>query len=129
MTPDVQAKILQAVRGGSFREVAAQWAGISPERLSKWLAHPAAPYQAFRQAILAAEQEAEIAAVAKIIQAGQTDPKHLEWWLERKFPERWGRRDRIEITVRQQAEKLAAELGLSVDEIMDEAERIVGLSQ
>jgi len=37
----------------------------------------------------------------------------------------YGAKQRIELTIRQQAEKLAADLGLDVDELIAEAERIV----
>lgn len=39
----------------------------------------------------------------------------------------YGARQRIELTIRQQAEKLAANLGMDPDELIEEAERIVGL--
>ena len=39
----------------------------------------------------------------------------------------YGARQRIELTIRQQAEKLAANLGLDPDELIEEAERIVSL--
>jgi len=32
------------------------------------------------------------------MKAAEEDPKHAEWWLERKHPERWGRKERHELT-------------------------------
>lgn len=100
LTPELQANICLALRGGNFREAAAEWQGISAETMSRWIKRGAddeeagkqSIYRDFRQAVLKAEREAEIDAVAKIMKAGVDDPKHLQWWLERKFPERWGRR-------------------------------------
>jgi hypothetical protein len=111
------------MRGGNFRETAARYAGVPPETLSRWLARDGQ----FRQAVLEAEQAAEILAVAYIRKAGETDPKHFEWWLERKFPERWGRRERIDmdVSVRQRAEQIAHGEGLDVDELLAEAQRLV----
>lgn len=45
------------------------------------------------------------------------------WLLERKFNERWGRRDRLEIeaTLREEANRIAAERGLDPDKVLDEA--------
>jgi hypothetical protein len=97
LTPEVRERILQAVRGGNFRDVAAQWAGIAPETLSRWLVRPESTYVAFRQALIEAEQQAEIRAVALILKAAETDPRNAQWWLERKFPERWGRRERVDV--------------------------------
>ncbi len=97
-TPEAQTKIVQAIAGGNYREVAAQWAGVAPETLGRWLSRKREPYLSFRRAVLEAEQAAEIRAVALIMKAAAEDPKHAEWWLERKFHERWGRRDRTELT-------------------------------
>jgi hypothetical protein len=35
-----------------------------------------------------------------LIEAASKDPDHAKWWLERKFHERWGRRDRTETRIR-----------------------------
>ena len=46
--------------------------------------------------------------------------------IERSRPEAWGRKDRADLTVliRQQAEKLAQQYGLEVEELMAEATRL-----
>ena len=98
LTPEVQSKVVQAISGGNYREVAAQWAGVGAETLTRWMSRPREPYLAFRQAVLEAERVAEIRAVALIMKGAAEDPKHAEWWLERKFHERWGRKDRHEVT-------------------------------
>ena len=41
----------------------------------------------------------------------------------------YGPKQRIELTIRQQAEKLAADLGLDVEELLAEAERILAGSR
>ncbi len=46
------------------------------------------------------------------------------WYLERKYPDRFGRRDRLDMRVRQEAEKMANKLGVDVDEFLEEAQRI-----
>ena len=98
LTPEVQAKIVLAISGGNYRQVAAEWAGIPPDTLAHWMGRHREPYLSFRHAVLEAEKMAEIGAVALIMKAAKEDPKHAEWWLERKFHERWGRKDRHEVT-------------------------------
>ncbi|MDP2659908.1 MAG: hypothetical protein Q8R28_04180, partial [Dehalococcoidia bacterium] len=93
-TPETQAKVVEAIVGGNYREVAAQWAGLGPETITRWMSRNREPYLSFRHAVLEAEQAAEIRAVALIMKGAAEDPKHAEWWLERKFHERWGRKDR-----------------------------------
>ena len=53
----------------------------------------------FRRQVLEAEKAAEIRAVALVMKAAVNDPRHAEWWLERKHPDRWGRKDRLQAEV------------------------------
>jgi len=92
--PELTKKICDALRGGNYRQVAAQWAGIANETFSRWMGKTGEPYESFQKAVLDAEQSAEVRAVALIMKAAADDPKHAQWWLERKFPTRWGRTDK-----------------------------------
>jgi hypothetical protein len=38
-------------------------------------------------------------AVGQVMKHAAEDPKHAEWWLARKFPERWADRSRQQLTV------------------------------
>lgn len=96
LTPERSQKIVDAIRAGNYREVAAQWGGIDIATFCRWMIDPREPYRAFREAVIAAECEAEVRAVAELQRTD--DPKHREWWLERKFYERWGRKDRLAVT-------------------------------
>lgn len=96
LTPEVQQRVVDAIRGGNYREVAARWAGIGERTLQAWMVGRKPHHREFQRAVLEAEQAAEIRAVALLMQAAASDPDHAKWWLERKFPSRWGRRERIE---------------------------------
>lgn len=102
LTIDVVDRIVAAIKGGNFRYVAAMWAGVSQRTMHEWMAagkaKPKGKFGDFRRRVLSAEKEAEITAVNHIRRAAATDPRHAEWWLERKFPQRWGRRERHELT-------------------------------
>jgi hypothetical protein len=95
LTPDVEQKILLAVRGGNYRYVAARWAGTTERALQRWMLegkkHPKSKYGKFRKALIEAEQTAEIHAIKIVLDAAKKDAKHAQWWLERKQPARWGR--------------------------------------
>lgn len=52
-------------------------------------------FRDFRKAVIEAEKAAEIRAVALVMQAAQNDPRHAEWWLSHRWPERWGEKTRI----------------------------------
>jgi hypothetical protein len=95
LTPELQQKIVLAVRGGNYRTVAALWAGTTVRAVQRWMVQgkkrPKSIYGAFRAAILEAEQAAEINAIRIVLDAAKKDAKHAEWWLERKRPKRWAR--------------------------------------
>jgi hypothetical protein len=101
LTKDIQELICQCIREGNYREVAAEWAGISKRTLRYWLAagrkeKPGEPHYIFLHAVLEAERAAEMEMVAAVMRAAAQEPKHAQWWLERKFPERWAA-NRIEL--------------------------------
>lgn len=45
------------------------------------------------------------------------------WYLERKYPDLWGRRERVDRSVRAEAEKVAKELGVSTEEFLAEVQK------
>lgn len=95
MTPEVQDKILTALRAGNFRQVAAQYAGISQRTLREWMQQgerrPKSAHGRFRRQLIEAEKSAEMRMVAMVMKAATGDARHAEWWLERKANARWGR--------------------------------------
>ena len=54
-------------------------------------------YRQFYDAVKEAEQTAELACLAEIRQDGSWQSK--AWVLERRYPERWGRKDRLDSNV------------------------------
>lgn len=105
-TPAVREKIVQALRGGSHRSTAAQFGGVSHTTLRNWLLlaeDPSAPpeYVEFLDEVTKAEADAEIVRLARLNKAGADGVYQADmWWLERKMPEKWGKKDRtaLEIT-------------------------------
>lgn len=115
LTPDIQAKIVEVVAAGNYREIAAHAAGISPRTLAGWVAQgkkaKSGIHRDFLQAVLKAEQDAEIRMVKAIVDGAEQDPKHAQWWLERKAPERWGRDRQIIKELLDRVKSLEAERG------------------
>ena len=102
LTPEVEEKILQSIKSGNFRKTAALWAGVGYTTLRTWMREgrlrPKSAQGNFRRRVLEAEKAAEMRAVALVMKAAAEDARHAEWWLERKFPQRWGRKERHEVT-------------------------------
>ena len=96
LTPELQEKICRAIRAGNYAYVAAEYAGIGTTTFYRWLElgekEETGPYRDFRDAVKNAESEAEVRAVAIIQQHMGTSWQAAMTYLERKYPNRWGRR-------------------------------------
>jgi hypothetical protein len=102
LTPELSERICAVVREGNFRHTAARYLRIPVRTFRRWCEKgrkaKSGPYFEFWHALLEAECEAEIKAVRLVIEAAQADPKHAEWWLERKCHRQWGRKDALAVT-------------------------------
>ncbi|MBW2636985.1 MAG: hypothetical protein JRC86_05605 [Deltaproteobacteria bacterium] len=117
LTQAVQKKIVDAIRMGNYIETAAAYAGVNKVTLYDWLRrgqrekdrvakNPRAkirvkerPFVEFSNAVEKALAEAEMRDVAIIGEAAEKQWQAAAWRLERKFPARWGRRDRLQAEI------------------------------
>lgn len=103
LTAEVQDKIVRAISTGNWLETACAYAGVDSSTVRRWIAKGEAedaeePFRTFCTTIKQAKAEAEIRAVALIQKAAQDGTWQASaWYLERSFPDRWGRH-RLEIT-------------------------------
>jgi hypothetical protein len=102
LTPEIQEKIVSAIRAGNFASVAATYAGVGERAFFRWMekgeAASSGKYRQFWQAVRSAESEAEVRAVATIQRHVPDRWQAAMTYLERKFPNRWGRRSRMDVT-------------------------------
>lgn len=114
LTPELQHIIVKAVRAGNYMETAAAFAGLHKSTLYDWLKRGARekdrvskdprlrirkselPFVEFSDALEKALAEAEVRDVAIIGKAAEEQWQAAAWRLERKFPERWGRKEQIQ---------------------------------
>lgn len=103
LTPDRQDRLVEAIRQGNYYDAAAGYAGIDPATLSDWLrrgkqelesGEAESPHARLYALVKQAEQEAEVALVAQWRSQTPDDWKAVATFLERRHPEKWGRRDR-----------------------------------
>lgn len=132
LTAALQQRIVAAIRAGCYAEQAAAAAGVHRATFFRWLARGTETgsglYFEFLQAVRQAEAEAEEIAVTIIREAALDGAwQAAAWFLERKFPERWSRRDKVDVDVflRSHAERIAKEQGLEVEEVIEEARRLL----
>lgn len=99
-TPEVTQRVADAIRGGNYANVAAQYAGIGESTYYEWLQRGRegeSPFAEFAEAIKEAEAQAEVRNMALIQQAAQAGTWQASaWYLERRYPSRYGRRERLE---------------------------------
>lgn len=100
LTPEVQARIVEALKRGNYRSTAAAAAGIHRNTLINWEQRGEAgeaPYVDFLTAMQQAEAQAEMDLVDRIRSAMPGVPKesnadlwtNLAWILERRYGGKW----------------------------------------
>lgn len=114
LTPEASAKLCKAMSTGCLEGDAAAAAGIDRGTLSRWLKRGRAegarePYKAFAEAFDNAAKVAKVGLLAVIHGAVRGEKgekgwvrepswKAAAWLLERRYPEEYGRRDRLQLT-------------------------------
>ena len=91
--------ITEALQGGNTRRTAAAYAGISPRTLQRWLKRgreeDEGEYVDLLRHVEMAEADATVCMVAAVMKAAQSGEwRAAAWWLERRYPDDWGRRPR-----------------------------------
>jgi len=104
LTPEVKDRIVNAIRGGNYQEVAARFAGINEATFYRWMQKGEGddapePYREFRKEVESAKAVAEVRSVALIQKAaGDGSWQAAAWYLERTNPSRWGRKQVVALT-------------------------------
>lgn len=123
LTDETTERICVAIRQGATLESAAIYAGVPRSTFHDWLRRgrqPGArnPYKAFVAQIDEALAHFEVNAVAQIAKAGADGEWQASAWrLERRYPDRYGRRTRIEGDVRVTAAPVLDVSKLTLDEL------------
>ena len=100
LTPETQARFLEALRLGTSYEGSAAFAGISYRCFRNWMlkgeSQKTGGYVQFFQEVKKAEGQAEVKWLAKIEKAASEGQwTAAAWKLERRFPDRWAKREHI----------------------------------
>jgi hypothetical protein len=124
--PEVGAQIVQALRAGNYMETAAAFAGIEAEQVRKWVKmgvrRRTPELEQFARDVTQAVIGVEVRNVAIVSRAANgikdaagneikgPDWHAAAWFLERMFPQHWGRRDFLKVSLDQAAQLSDEEL-------------------
>lgn len=99
----IRSRLLQAIRLGSYIEHACFYAGIDSSTFRKWrqkAEQEIEPYKSFWKEVQLAESEAIMRRLARIEKTAEEGNWQADAWvLERKYPDKFGRRDRINVNL------------------------------
>jgi len=97
-TLSTQTRIIEAIAGGNYYEAACASAGVDYATFRRWMQRGQkakdGPYREFCDAILKAEAEAEVRIVAQWQQQIPENWPAARDFLARRFPDRWGPKER-----------------------------------
>jgi len=120
-------QIAELVRNGNYIETASAVAGINKNSLYRWLKRGAREeerlaknpklkgkieekiYVDFSNAVKKAMAESEADDLENIKKASREDWKASAWRLERRFPNRWGRKEKVDIDANMKNENVNRE--------------------
>lgn len=102
LTPELQERVAAHVAAGAYVETAVAACGISKTSFYEWLRRGAeeneGPHREFLDAVEKAQAEAELKDLENITRAAaEGNWQASAWRLERKFPDRWARRERMRL--------------------------------
>lgn len=94
----IQNAMVEAIEAGNYASTAAESVGIGESTHYRWMKQGEEgiePYRGYWEAIKKAEAQAEMSAVQNIQTHAAENWTASAWYLERKFPDKWGRKDKL----------------------------------
>jgi transposase len=129
LTPEVQERIVTALRAGNYRETASRHAGISYMTFRRWEmkgeAVKSRKFCEFCEAIKKAEADAEVRDLELISKAAEEQWQAAAWKLERKYPQRWGRRDATKLELSGEVKQVTIS-DRELDQLREAVKKIAG---
>lgn len=127
LTEEVKNRLLDALRMGNYYEAACAYAGVSYSTLRGWIVKgekaKSGKYLKFLEAVRQAEAEAEARIVLQWQKAMPEDWRAAQAFLERRYPERWGKKETHVVEGGDEKKPIRVEVNL--DELLDQYEAIV----
>lgn len=133
LTPQLIKDARKLLQGGNYVSTVCEFLGIHESTWYKWMAEgekaKTGIKREFFESIKKAEAEAEIRLITDMQKIAEADQKWqaLAWMLERKYPERWGRKDKIQADVSHTGQvKESHEYNVSIEQKVEHVETKYG---
>jgi transposase len=106
-TPEIKQSICEHISAGNYLDTACRLAGVDYTTFRGWMVkgeqEGKGDYFEFLRQVRLAEAQAEAERVRLILNAGKYDDwKANAWYLERKYPERWGKKEQLDAKIQSQ---------------------------
>jgi hypothetical protein len=101
LTPELQTALIKALSSGAFIEAACEYVGIAPATYYSWIAKANAEnaepeYVEFMEAVKGARAAVTLRMAGRVLEAADDGSWQAgAWWLERSFPDQYGRRTNL----------------------------------
>lgn len=103
LTPELTKKLITQIKAGNYFEASCAYCGIDYSTFRKWMVKGekanSGIYFDFFHAVKKAEAEAELRMVALWQKAIPDDWRSAEKFLEKRYPDRWGRKEQVRADV------------------------------
>lgn len=100
LTPEIQTKLSSAIAAGNYHEVACDLVGVGTTTFYNWMKKgeksSSGKFREFWESIKKAEAVAEAKRIKLITDAAEQNWQAAAWYLERRYPNKWGRQTRVE---------------------------------
>lgn len=102
LTHEIIQRSAELIAAGNYHKTVCEYLGIDKSTWYRWLQYGEKAkngiFRDFYNAIKRAEAEAVARNVAIIQRAAQDSWQAAAWWLERKYPNEWGRKDYVDMS-------------------------------
>lgn len=100
-TEPMREALIRYIEGGNTIETACKMVGVHKTQFYRWVkrgedAREGTTFRKFHDDVQAAEARAEVRAMTILQQGMRDDPKWAAWYLERRLPQQYGRRQYTE---------------------------------
>lgn len=100
LTRELIDKAAELIKAGNFQKHVAQALGIPEGTWYRWLSEGEKEKKGLKREFYESIKKAEAEAIARNVEIIQKAAKignwqAAAWWLERKFPDEWGKKDKL----------------------------------